>query len=42
MSRCASPDKGSTRHYFEAANGEELDAAFKEVARNIERLAIIE
>ncbi|PSM19023.1 MULTISPECIES: pilus assembly protein [Nitratireductor] len=41
MQACASPDRGSIRHYFEAASGEELDAAFQEIAGNIERLAII-
>jgi Flp pilus assembly protein TadG len=41
MRACASPDRGSIRHYFEAASGQELDAAFQEIAGNIERLAII-
>ena len=27
-------------HYFEASTGDELDAAFLEIARNIERLAL--
>lgn len=40
MRNCASPDKTSARHYFETGNGEELDAAFQEIARNIERLAL--
>jgi Flp pilus assembly protein TadG len=37
---CASDDTASTRHYFEAATGEELNRAYQEIARNIERLAI--
>ncbi|MVA96321.1 VWA domain-containing protein [Nitratireductor sp. CAU 1489] len=41
MQACASPDRGSIQHYFEAASGQELDAAFQEIASNIERLAII-
>lgn len=41
MAKCASPDKASTQHYFEAASGAELDAAFQAIAANIERLAIV-
>ncbi|HEV7415137.1 MAG TPA: pilus assembly protein [Tianweitania sediminis] len=37
---CASADSGKTRHYFEAANGQELDDAFQTIARNVERLAL--
>lgn len=37
---CASPDAGSIRHYFEASTGEELDAAFREIIANTERLAL--
>ncbi len=40
MAACASPDAGSARHYFETNTGAELDAAFKEIAGNIERLAL--
>lgn len=40
MSECASPDRGNLRHYFETSTGDELDAAFMEIARNIERLAL--
>src|SRR5690606_29047815 len=40
MAACASPDRSSVRHYFETATGEELDQAFQEIARNIERLAL--
>lgn len=39
---CSSTDSGSVRHYFEAATGAELDAAFQSIARNIERLALTE
>jgi Flp pilus assembly protein TadG len=37
---CASRDSSSIKHYFEASTGEELDAAFKEIIRNTERLAL--
>ena len=40
MKACSSADKGSVKHYFQTSTGEELDAAFQEIARNIERLAI--
>jgi Flp pilus assembly protein TadG len=40
MAACASPDGGSVRHYFETNTGAELDAAFREIAGNIERLAL--
>lgn len=40
MKSCASPDSSSVRHYFDTANGDELNAAFLEIARNIERLAL--
>ncbi|MDR7221334.1 VWA domain-containing protein [Aminobacter aminovorans] len=39
MKDCASPD-GVVKRYFETSNGKELDAAFQEVIRNIERLAL--
>lgn len=42
MADCASPDTGSVRHYFDTADGDELNAAFTEIARNIERLALTE
>lgn len=41
LKNCSSPDSGSSKHYFEAATGLELDKAFQEVIRNVERLAII-
>lgn len=40
MSACASPDTGSVRHFFDTSTGNELNAAFMEIARNIERLAL--
>jgi Flp pilus assembly protein TadG len=40
MRDCASPDRSAARHYFETHSGEELDAAFQEIAENIERLAL--
>jgi Flp pilus assembly protein TadG len=39
---CASDDTSSTRHYFATSSGAELKAAFLEIVRNIERLAITE
>ncbi|QDY99931.1 hypothetical protein FQ775_05835 [Nitratireductor mangrovi] len=41
MRGCASPDRGSVVHYFEAVDGDELNAAFQKIAANIERLAIV-
>lgn len=40
LKACASPDANNIRHYFEASTGSELDAAFKEIIRNAERLAL--
>ncbi|MBO6902929.1 MAG: VWA domain-containing protein [Rhizobiaceae bacterium] len=40
MRDCASDDKGRVRHYFDTSNGAELNAAFQEIAANIERLAL--
>jgi len=40
MADCASPDRGNVRHYFETSSGDELNAAFMEIARNIEQLAL--
>jgi hypothetical protein len=37
---CSTPDTSSIKHYFEASTGEELDAAFKEIIHNTERLAL--
>jgi len=40
MGNCASPDRGSVKHYFEVSTGTELDEAYQTIARNIERLAL--
>jgi len=40
LKNCASPDVSAVRHYFEASTGEELDAAFREIISNTERLAL--
>ncbi|CAN7190098.1 pilus assembly protein TadG-related protein [Mesorhizobium sp. LjNodule214] len=37
---CASADTGKIKHFYQAANGTELNAAFLEIARNIETLAL--
>lgn len=40
MQKCASPDTGSMKHYYQTSSGAELNQAFLDIARNIERLAI--
>lgn len=40
MRYCASTPTGATQYYHEASTGEELNAAFQAIARNIERLAL--
>jgi hypothetical protein len=40
LKNCSTTDTSSMKHYFEASTGEELDAAFKEIIANTERLAI--
>src|SRR5690606_12640939 len=40
MADCASPQTGGIRYYYDTSTGEELDEAFREIVRNIERLAI--
>ena len=40
MKDCASPDTGNIRHYYQTSTGSELDQAFQDIARNIERLTI--
>ncbi|MFI0842389.1 pilus assembly protein TadG-related protein [Mesorhizobium sp. IMUNJ 23232] len=40
LKACASPDTKTVKHYFEASTGAELDAAFAEIIRNTERLAL--
>ncbi len=37
---CSTADTSTTRHYFEASTGEELDAAFQEIIASTARLAI--
>ncbi|MCZ8544280.1 pilus assembly protein TadG-related protein [Mesorhizobium qingshengii] len=37
---CASADSVSIKHFYQAANGAELDSAFQTIARNIETLAL--
>ncbi|MCO5155253.1 MAG: pilus assembly protein [Aquamicrobium sp.] len=41
LADCASPDTPLTKHFYDAATGEELKTAFKDIVRNIERLALI-
>ncbi|WP_214475481.1 pilus assembly protein [Mesorhizobium sp. dw_380] len=40
LQACASPDTGSVKHFYQAADGTELDTAFQTIARNIETLAL--
>ena len=40
LKNCSSPDTSSIKHFFEASTGEELDAAFRAIIANTERLAI--
>lgn len=40
LRKCASPDEGGKKHYFEASTGDELDAAFQEIIQNTERVAL--
>ncbi len=40
LRNCASPDFSSLRHFHDVSTGAELDAAFREIAGNIERLAL--
>ncbi|RWM22077.1 MAG: VWA domain-containing protein [Mesorhizobium sp.] len=37
---CASPDTAKIKHFYQAANGIELNQAFQDIARNIESLAL--
>ncbi|TIO08161.1 pilus assembly protein [Mesorhizobium sp.] len=37
---CASPDTAKIKHFYQAANGMELDQAFQDIARNIENLTV--
>lgn len=40
LQACASPDTGSTQHFYQAANGAELNAAFQAIVRNIDNLTV--
>ncbi|MBN9219764.1 MAG: hypothetical protein J0I79_17620 [Mesorhizobium sp.] len=40
LQACASPDTGSVKHFYQAADGTELDTAFQTIARNIESLTL--
>lgn len=37
---CSTTDTSSLKHYYEAANGTELDKAFSDIVQNIERLSL--
>ncbi|MGE0284039.1 MAG: hypothetical protein AB7P20_25970, partial [Rhizobiaceae bacterium] len=37
---CASPDTDDLKHYYDASNGEELNAAFDAITRNYEVLRL--
>lgn len=41
LRNCASPDTPLTKHFYDAATGDELKRAFQDIVRNIERLALI-
>lgn len=38
---CASPDTPLTKHFYDAATGDQLKKAFQDIVRNIERLALV-
>ncbi|MDX8525202.1 hypothetical protein RFM68_11835 [Mesorhizobium sp. MSK_1335] len=40
LQSCASPDSGNTKHFYQAANGIELDHAFQDIVRNIDKLTV--
>lgn len=40
LQSCASPDTGNAKHFYQAANGTELDQAFQDIVRNIGKLTI--
>ncbi|MBN9551148.1 MAG: VWA domain-containing protein [Alphaproteobacteria bacterium] len=40
LQSCASPDTGSSKHFYQAANGTELDQAFQDIVRNIDKLTV--
>lgn len=40
LQACATPDSGNRKYYYDVATGAELNAAFLEIARNVEVLAL--
>jgi hypothetical protein len=40
LQSCASADTGNTKHFYQAANGAELDQAFQDIVRNIDKLTV--
>ena len=36
----ASPDTSNSKHFYQAANGTELDQAFQDIVRNIDKLTV--
>ena len=40
LQSCASPDTGNAKHFYQAANGTELDQAFQDIVRNIDKLTV--
>lgn len=40
LQACATPDNGSTRHYFDANSADELRTAFREIANSIKTLRL--
>ena len=40
LQACASPDTGNSQHFYQAANGAELDQAFQSIVRNIDNLTV--
>ena len=40
LQACASPDTASIKHFYQAANGTELDQAFQSIVRNIDSLTV--
>lgn len=41
MSDCASTDTTRNKHYFDAQDGDQLKAAFREISTNIEKLRLV-
>ena len=40
LQSCASPDTGNAKHFYQAANGTELNQAFQDIVRNIDKLTV--